>query len=125
MLYGHVSSVMYMYVSCYLAWTNTCRCPVSTLDHFTKYEHLQCIGMLVHVHVNVHTVGTCTCMAYGCMVRDGFSLPSNLGGTYNLARDRYLSWRKYLKLWSPDHDPWYMTYCLIDEKMHRSCGPLD
>ena len=104
-----------MYVSCNLAWTN--RCPVSTLDRCTEYEHLQCIGVLVHVH----TVG----MAYGCTVRDGFSLPFNLGGTYNLARDRYLSWRKYLKLWSPHHDPWYMTYCLIDEKMHRSCGPLD
>eukprot|EP00731_Ephydatia_muelleri_P027136 Em0019g9a len=49
-----------------------------------------------------------TSLAYGCNTRelwgtkdDGFCPPFNLGSRFNLARDRYLSWKRYLKLWPP------------------------
>ena len=97
------------YFSSCLAWTNGSL--PSTLDHFTEYEHWQCIGVLLG-----------TSLAYGCNIRelwgtkdDGFCPPFNLGSRFNLARDRYLSWKRYLKLWPPDHsdNPWYMAHSLI------------
>eukprot|EP00731_Ephydatia_muelleri_P010048 Em0005g634a len=90
-------------------WTNGSL--PSTLDHFTEYEHWQCVGVLLG-----------TSLAYGCNIRelwgtkdDGFCPPFNLGSRFNLARDRYLSWKRYLKLWPPDHsdNPWYMAHSLI------------
>ena len=82
--------------------------------------------LIISLSINIGSVLQCallgTSLAYGCNIRelwgtkdDGFCPPFNLGSRYNLARDRYLSWRRYLKLWPPDHsdNPWYMAHSLI------------
>ena len=114
-----------LYFSSCLAWTNGSL--PSTLDHFTEYQHWQCIGVLLG-----------TSLAYGCNIRelwgtndDGFCPPFNLGGRFNLARDQYLSWRRYLNLWPSDHSDdnlWYMAHSLIhafNQRCREGCGTWD
>ena len=78
-----------------LDWTD--RVYLTTYIFFSEYEFIQCMGILLRSSL----AGQSNIRDLWNIKSSGFCQPLDLLRRFGLSRDRFLYWKKYLKLWPP------------------------